>query len=537
MNSPFKFLDSYTKEDKNIYFGRDAETEEIYSKVFESKMLIVYGISGTGKTSLINCGLANKFNDADWLPINIRRQENLNASWLRAIEKLALTPLKKTAKIHKQIQSVYLDHFKPLYFIFDQFEELFVFGTQEERETFIDSVKNVVEADLQCRFLFVIREEYLAAMTEFEWQIPTLLRNRMRIERITKHNAIEIIENPCKAFGINIEAGFAQNLLDKLSPSSSIIELTYLQVFLDKVFHEEIKHTETPNFTVSLLDNIGSVTDVLGSFLDTQIALMPNPETATTVLKAFVSERGTRKPVTETDIENYAQSTGKNINPTEINSILLKFISLRIVRDKGENNVYELRHDSLAAKIFEKITLIEREIIEIRQFIEHSYSAFMKRGVYLSVADISYIAPYENKLMVSAGEKEFIARSKNQWLKVKRRRRNIAATILLSIFIIMGIFSFWALRERTKAVESEAKAKVALEQANIEKEKAETALNNFIEAEKKRKQAEVNRLLQKARGLIPLAEFNLAIKTLEEALEIDSTNTEVKEELKNIKNR
>ncbi|MBI4646179.1 MAG: ATP-binding protein [Bacteroidia bacterium] len=83
--SPFKFLDSFTKDDRDIFFGRDNETEDLYRKVFESKMLLVYGVSGTGKTSLINCGLANKFSDSDWLPVNIRRGANINESLLRAV--------------------------------------------------------------------------------------------------------------------------------------------------------------------------------------------------------------------------------------------------------------------------------------------------------------------------------------------------------------------------------------------------------------------------------------------------------------------
>ncbi|MFO7922084.1 MAG: ATP-binding protein, partial [Bacteroidales bacterium] len=66
MKSPFEFPDSYTREDEEIFFGRDREIEELYRKVFESKTLLVYGISGTGKTSLIDCGLVNK--GADWLP-------------------------------------------------------------------------------------------------------------------------------------------------------------------------------------------------------------------------------------------------------------------------------------------------------------------------------------------------------------------------------------------------------------------------------------------------------------------------------------
>jgi ABC-type phosphate transport system ATPase subunit len=67
VKSPFKFLDSYTISDRDIFFGRDQEITDLYRKVFESKILLVYGVSGTGKSSLINCGLASRFDESDWL--------------------------------------------------------------------------------------------------------------------------------------------------------------------------------------------------------------------------------------------------------------------------------------------------------------------------------------------------------------------------------------------------------------------------------------------------------------------------------------
>ena len=91
MQSPFKFLDSFTKEDKDIFFGREQETEELYHKIFESKILLVYGVSGTGKSSLIQCGLGNKFNESDWLPISIRRGSNINESLFKAINNRQLS--------------------------------------------------------------------------------------------------------------------------------------------------------------------------------------------------------------------------------------------------------------------------------------------------------------------------------------------------------------------------------------------------------------------------------------------------------------
>ena len=53
MKSPFKFLDAYTFEDRANFFGRGEETEELYRMVFKSSLLLIYGLSGTGKTSLV----------------------------------------------------------------------------------------------------------------------------------------------------------------------------------------------------------------------------------------------------------------------------------------------------------------------------------------------------------------------------------------------------------------------------------------------------------------------------------------------------
>ncbi|MCX6329069.1 MAG: ATP-binding protein, partial [Bacteroidia bacterium] len=153
--SPFKFLDSYSLADRDIFFGRDQEITELYRRVFERKMLLVYGISGTGKSSLVNCGLASQFDESDWLPVNVRRGNNIIDSLNDAFNKQAIRPLKKSLTVSEKLQSIYLDHFKPVYLIFDQFEELFIFGNQEEKEGFIKLIKEITESETQCRIIFI----------------------------------------------------------------------------------------------------------------------------------------------------------------------------------------------------------------------------------------------------------------------------------------------------------------------------------------------------------------------------------------------
>ncbi|MBL7937803.1 MAG: ATP-binding protein, partial [Flavobacteriales bacterium] len=90
--SPFKFLDSYTREDIGSFFGRERETDELFRLCFTGPILVVYGGSGTGKTSLVQCGLQSKFNESDWLPILVRRSGDLLASLRVAIASNTLTP-------------------------------------------------------------------------------------------------------------------------------------------------------------------------------------------------------------------------------------------------------------------------------------------------------------------------------------------------------------------------------------------------------------------------------------------------------------
>jgi WD40 repeat protein len=468
--SPFKFLDSYSKEDRDIFFGRDKEIEELHSRVFESKVLIVYGISGTGKSSIIHCGLANKFNDSDWLPVNIRRGLNINQSLADSLIRNALTKIssEKTASskvdIVKLIRSIYLDHFKPIYLIFDQCEELFIFGNKNEKDEFINSVKRIIESDLQCRFIFSVREEYLAGFTEFEKTIPSFFANRIRIEKMTRQNALKVIEGPCQVNGIEIEPGFSSTLLEKLNPDSPDVELTYLQVYLDKIFRlASPDGKEVRRITTSLLDKVGDVKDLLGTFLEEQIAQLDDPDAGLVILKSFVSVRGTKRQITEDEVIDYSKTLGKDIDADSVKNLIQRFIKLRILRDKDENGRFELRHDSLATSIYEKITLVEKELLEVRQFIENSWNNYERRHLFLSSEDLQYIAPYEDKLFLNEKIIKFISQSKGVIHSARRRRQNVFISIASVIIIVLSFFTIWAIKERSNALDQK---KIADEQKN-----------------------------------------------------------------------
>jgi WD40 repeat protein len=462
MKSPFKFLDSYTREDREIFFGREKEIEELHRRLFESRVLLVYGESGTGKSSLINCGLVNKLRDNEYLPVYVRRSDNILESLSEAIQILLKESVPHqllTALLFKKaLREISDDFHKQLIFIFDQFEELFIFGTKEEKQSLVQVLKVLVESDINCRFIFIVREEYFSNVAEFEKHIPDFLSNRMRIEKMNRANAIVAIKGSCSVNDIQVADGFAENLLKKLNPDSPGIELTWLQIFLDKVFNLAINDKKADNkvqkplmFTIELIEKTGDVSDLLGSFLDDQISLLAKPDTSLAILKSFVSYKGTKRMLNLAEVKDYANTLGENIKEKDVIEIIGSLVHLRILHDKNENGYYELRHDALASKIFEKISAAEIEILEVRQFIESAHYFWKKHGVLLSEDDLKYISPFEKRMSLSEELTGFIELSRETFNRTKTRKRNITVTGGIIIILLLSVFSIWALKERNRA--------------------------------------------------------------------------------------
>lgn len=281
--SPFKFLDSYSKEDCDIYFGRDQEVEKLYNQIFYSDLLLMYGTSGTGKSSLIQCGLGNMFEDSDWLPIFIRKGDNIIASIEEALQAIARTKGQEKKPILSQIHSLYLDYYKPIYLIFDQFEELFILGDEEEENNFFWMLSELVESEMHCKCILSMREEYLACLDKFEEIIPSLFDNRFRVERMRKEQIEEVILSTVSNDRFQIELGsedLPKKIIKYVRDENGRVDLANLQVYMDRLYKNDLIRQESQGvsrkviFDKGLLKQTGKMDDVLSLFLEEQVDLL-----------------------------------------------------------------------------------------------------------------------------------------------------------------------------------------------------------------------------------------------------------------------
>ena len=296
MNSPFKFLDAYQKSDIDRFFGREKETAQLYNAVFAANLTLLYGASGTGKTSLINCGLGNKFYETDWLPLFIRREDNINSS----LDKVILQAIGDNSPnnfghlpIRQKIKQLYLEFYKPVYLIFDQFEELFILGSKQEQQQFYRNIALLLQSGLQAKIIISTREEWIAYLNDFEKIVPSLFDNRLRIERMNDKNIYRVLAGTVRHHGIKVNTP-SQTLLkiiEHLKEKRERVDLTNLQVYLDRLFREAVETKGNYQngqviFDLPLVQQIGSIQNVLSVFLDEQLE----------ALEAKLAQRGVKNP-------------------------------------------------------------------------------------------------------------------------------------------------------------------------------------------------------------------------------------------------
>jgi len=561
IRSPFQFLDPFTLADRDKFFGRDEEIKQLYDLVFRTPLLLIYGLSGTGKTSLIQCGLASKFDGTDWLPLFIRRQSNINDALTAAINKALPpnAPIQTERTTSDTIKALYKHYLRPVFLIFDQFEEIFVLGKPEERKDFIDQIKILLEEESPCTILISIREEYLGQLYPFEKEIPSLFDFRMRVEPMDNAHVKTVLAQSFKKFNIKVEPEpdkCFDEIIENVSQGKSGIELPYLQVYLDMLYRENFERTypNTENtteilpplsFTLEEIKTFGSIENVLDRFLSEQQDRIQQDlkneyglieeNTVRQVLDGFVSDEGTKRPVHYTLIQdeyvlNDADKTHfPNIAPDALNFCFKALEQARLIRISDET--IELAHDSLAKLIDQRRSAAQRRINELRRRLRFAYDEFLETKEWLNIKQITAFEETLPELNATPEQIKFVTDSRQYYEtesrkqieeaerqarieKQKRRRATTLATAAGVLFLVSAFFGYYAIQQTKKAKDASTEAISQKNKADLNFQLAE---QNAGKAQRSADSATIARIGAEKNYNLALAQKGIANDALKQA--------------------
>jgi hypothetical protein len=194
MPSPYRGIHPFRYIDHKHFFGRDKIIESLFSKVLLYRLVLLFGESGAGKSSVINAGLIPRLEQEGFRPERLRvSPENENNPIL--IERISAGPTlgsgylpsifvesqSRSSTVIERIPCAidkFLSNIRdssgetiPL-LIFDQFEEFFtLFGLSRtnndgdarlvaQRQIFDTIVEIANDQELHAKILIIIREDF-----------------------------------------------------------------------------------------------------------------------------------------------------------------------------------------------------------------------------------------------------------------------------------------------------------------------------------------------------------------------------------------
>jgi len=390
--------------DRSTFFGRDREARSLLSLVLAERLVVLFGKSGMGKSSLINAGLVEPLADRGYFPMTVRLNDRARGPVGGLIDGVRAAAREGGVDIVGGDESDLWRFFSTAEFwspgndlrqpilILDQFEELFTLHAPEPRRDFIRQLAELVrghgaagrtvapaaasigaatiEAGLpRLKIVLALREDYLADLEELAREIPGILQHRFRLGALTPDNAREAIVRPALLADDAFETtpfGYREDALQQIlgflarrkqgdaTVSGDEVEPAQLQLVCQHV-EELVRSTLKPRagearIEVSQADlgGEGQLQRVLQDFYDRTLAGIVSPPQRRRVRKLceqfLISSAGRR--LTEAE-EEIVERRGVSL------ATLRQLVDWRLLRPEPRLGgvFYELSHDTLVEPI------------------------------------------------------------------------------------------------------------------------------------------------------------------------------------------
>jgi WD40 repeat protein len=386
---PYPGLFPFREKDKNYFFGRDREIQELTQLIEDNVLTVVFGKSGMGKTSLLQAGLIPWIRNNYYLPIYLR--VNFDEQAIPPLRQVKDTIQSKIKEMDPQAPSIedktlweYFSFTKILngivtpLLVFDQFEEIFTIPKKSspEVDAFVTEITDLIEnqepaavkeqyqkerkpttsprQELYIRVIFSLREEYLPQLESFSHYLPSVKLSRYRILHMKGEDAVKAVLEPAQK--IIRDRGVAEEIIKTIPPGKNEdynpyepigetwktreIEPFLLSLFCYRLNEKRLRNRENI-ISLELIRGL-SVEKIMGDYYGESMADMP-AQVKYAVEDLLLTPDGHRKlqEINTLLKESAYQVTGKHIET---------LVSRRILRIETRSGVdyVELIHDVLA---------------------------------------------------------------------------------------------------------------------------------------------------------------------------------------------
>lgn len=404
---PYVFLKYYELEDREVFFGRETESLLLWRKILSYRLVVLFGASGAGKSSLLNAGVWPRLTPYGFLVCSVRvggnpAAEVRKAAWAALHPGAAGDPGPEREGLASFFARAMAEEQRLVVFI-DQFEELFVNLAPKVQASFLrDLAQCVRELPRQVRFVLALREDFLP---QLEAQRDLLLQydaNSFRLEALGRAAAELAITEPAHRVGLAYEPALVRTLVDDLAEGGRIPP-PQLQIVCDRLYDRAVGAVQGEKaqalaeqtgaifslgrpaqearaaITCQQYQALGGARTLLADYVGERIAALPEAqrEPARAILKTMITGEETKAVLAEVAIAQRARLAAAMVEET-----LANLVQDRLVRRlQGEpDTLYELAHEHMIARIRSWVGQQERDAEFARKLLDEQLGRWRKLG-------------------------------------------------------------------------------------------------------------------------------------------------------------
>jgi WD40 repeat protein len=372
--SPYKGLNAFedTELDALLFFGRERETEIVVANLIASRLTVLYGPSGVGKSSLLRAAVARSLRELPEEPLVVVFSswgDDPNVALADAVAEAArLSTNGSAVTALERVQSE-----RDVYLVLDQAEEYFLYHADDSGPgSFAETLPALLGASLRINVLVSLREDSLAKLDRFTGRIPSLFSNTLRLDRLDRRSAHAAIVRPAERYSeltdvaVSVEPDLVERVLDEVgagqiepalgglgaverTDTSVRIEAPYLQLVMQRIWDEE-RAVASNTLRAETLARLGGAQHIVEEHLESAMAELSadQKDVAARLFNHLVTPSGTKIAHDISDLADFGSVTVVEVRP-----VLAQLTELRILRsvEEGGHVRYEIFHDVLAQPV------------------------------------------------------------------------------------------------------------------------------------------------------------------------------------------
>ena len=276
VGNPFPGLRPFRQDEEHLFFGRETQVDTLIDKLAATRFLAVVGTSGSGKSSLVNCGLVPALHrglmagaGGGWRvtmlrpgnrPIKALAEALVQALTPNAVppalgDDIAFSPaelMEATLRLGRlglvdAVEQAHLPEGQQLLVVVDQFEELFryqtlattgaaaVAGAGEDATAFVNLLLEAgAQRALPVYVVLTMRSDFLGDCAQFFGLPEAINRGQYLVPRLTRDERRLAIAGPLGVASVSIDPVLLTRLLNDVGDNPD--QLSILQHALHRTW-------------------------------------------------------------------------------------------------------------------------------------------------------------------------------------------------------------------------------------------------------------------------------------------------------------